>query len=150
MAWCGGSDSRGCVNLLIRAPDVWGYRCALNLMHLGVGRPWFFQSCWNEVLMSLSTRLPLCSKYKAAGLPQRQQGDPSDQRGRRTQKRNFRVFYNLIFRSDMPSLLLHAIGHWDQSWYKVAKDYTPVWITLGGDHCESYWSWFPYPLRPPT
>lgn len=121
-----------------RGHQVSGAReSAPKLMHLGVGRPWFSQGCWNVVLMGLSTELPACSKHKATGFPQRQEGDPSDQSGRereREPKSKTAGSFIINFRSDMPSLLLHAIGHWDQSWHKVGGDYTRVWISLGGDH----------------
>lgn len=87
-------------------------------VHVGVGRPRFSQGCWNVVLWGLSTELLACSKHKATGFPQRQEGDPGDQSGRereREPKRKTAGPFIINFRSDMPSLLLHAIGHRDQS-----------------------------------
>jgi len=41
--------------------------------------------------------------------------------------------------SEIWSLLLYSIGHIDQSWYNVGRDYTRVWILRGGDHWGLFW-----------
>lgn len=55
----------------------------------------------------------------------------------RDSKMEATVFLYSNLKSDILSLLPHAIGHIDQLWYTVGRDNTKLWIPGGTDNSES-------------